>query len=88
VTQNVLKNLDGLQKLILYLSLALYFFWWNRVITRFSPRMATQNAFNTQVTSFEKTVNLQRLNHIGGASWFKPARGWQEGRNRHLVKSY
>jgi hypothetical protein len=47
--------------------------WWNRIVTGFTPRMATQYAFGPQKQTDEQTVNPECLDHIRRTAGLKPA---------------
>ena len=62
------------------------FFFRYGVVSAFSPRMTTQDSFDSQIASIKQAVFLQSFNHItrtGGLESASCRRKWRYGR---LVK--
>lgn len=62
------------------------FFFRYGVVSAFSPRMTTQNSFDSQITAIKQAVLLQSLDHITRAGGLEPASCGCKRRYGRLVK--
>lgn len=60
-------------------------FWWYRVVSPSTPRMATTDTLNTQPKSSKRAMYMQRFYHVMRAGGLIAARRREKRRDKPLI---
>lgn len=59
------------EPVLIFLARALLF--WNGIVTKSAPGMATADSSCSQPQTFDRSMNFECFDHISGACWIVPA---------------